>query len=204
MTVGYPTIPDGGVQNFTTDFRSGIALAAILHRFRPNRISWKNMDFSANNTAYRKNLQIVYSAAKLEGIADLMDIEDYLILPRPDAQCVITQLSEYYKKFGSEEPVGSPPAFEVVGTGAGATGAATKSKGVVTAMSCARCGEAVMNDEDYVEVGQDGQARLHKRCFNCYTCGKEIRNAKNAVFVGEGVYCDACGRKAFIAMTLKK
>eukprot|EP00475_Leptophrys_vorax_P037833 TRINITY_DN6578_c0_g1_i1.p1 TRINITY_DN6578_c0_g1~~TRINITY_DN6578_c0_g1_i1.p1 ORF type:complete len:603 (+),score=148.30 TRINITY_DN6578_c0_g1_i1:145-1809(+) len=217
MTAGYPSIPPGGVQNFHNDWKSGIALAAIIHRFNPKAISWREFDFTQSEAAYTKNLQIAIDAAKGEGIPELMDLQDYLISPRPDVQCVITQVSEYYQMFNAQEPIGKPPKFEVVASpsaGAAGGGGGTVSRksapmigggGGKNAMSCARCNEPVFDDEpDFVEIGgKDGEARLHKKCFNCYTCGKEFRNVKNAVFVDSSIYCDACGRKAFIALTLR-
>ena len=85
-TTGYRDVDPPGVQNFTTSFKNGLALCALLHRHQPQLLDYDSL--SKDNA--QQNLELAFSVAeKTFGIPRLLDVED-LLVDKPDERSVMT------------------------------------------------------------------------------------------------------------------
>ncbi|XP_065199160.1 microtubule-actin cross-linking factor 1-like isoform X3 [Sycon ciliatum] len=97
VTEGYDGVQ---VTNFTTSWKSGLALNAIINRYRPDLIDYDSLDQS--NQA--GNLENAFEVAEKEiGVPKLLDVED-LLMAVPDERSVLTYISFYIKAFPDEIP----------------------------------------------------------------------------------------------------
>eukprot|EP00475_Leptophrys_vorax_P029995 TRINITY_DN4453_c0_g1_i1.p1 TRINITY_DN4453_c0_g1~~TRINITY_DN4453_c0_g1_i1.p1 ORF type:complete len:289 (-),score=33.53 TRINITY_DN4453_c0_g1_i1:61-927(-) len=69
----------------------------------------------------------------------------------------------------------------------------------VEVVVCPKCSNPILPGDHVEKVFGH---TFHKACFCCYGCGKKFRSPKSVVPVNGSLYCDQCGRKAFISMTL--
>ncbi|NWZ14155.1 SMTL1 protein, partial [Agelaius phoeniceus] len=117
-TRGYPNVD---VQNFSGSWGSGLAFCALLHSFFPDAF-----DFAAlEPNARRDNFALAFATAECvsaapaprsrrpppagagdrcvpsrrerAGCAPLLEVEDMVRLPVPDAKCVYTYVQELYR-----------------------------------------------------------------------------------------------------------
>uniref|UniRef100_A0A8C3MZP3 Uncharacterized protein n=1 Tax=Geospiza parvula TaxID=87175 RepID=A0A8C3MZP3_GEOPR len=90
-TRGYPNVD---VQNFSGSWGSGLAFCALLHSFFPDAF-----DFAAlEPNARRDNSALAFATAEERaGCAPLLEVEDMVRLPVPDAKCVYTYVQELYR-----------------------------------------------------------------------------------------------------------
>ena len=96
-TDGYNNV---AVENFTTSWKDGLALCAIIHAHRPDLIPIGSFDGSSDA---RTNLQLAFDVAeKYLGIPPLVDIEDFVDEPRPDERSVITYIAQFYHCFSGD------------------------------------------------------------------------------------------------------
>merc|ERR1711974_282204 len=99
-TAGYREVDPPGIKNFTTSWKDGMALCALIHRHRPDLIPYDSLS-GANP---RDNLELAFSVAEKElDIPRLLEIEDLTDVPKPDERAVMTYISEFFHKFGSYE-----------------------------------------------------------------------------------------------------
>ncbi|XP_033114344.1 F-actin-monooxygenase MICAL2-like, partial [Anneissia japonica] len=90
------------VLNLTTSFKSGLALCAIIHRFRPQLINFESL--SEKNIA--KNNQLAFDVAEQElGISPIMTGEEMATSKEPDRLSMVAYLSQFYDTFKDEVPV---------------------------------------------------------------------------------------------------
>ncbi|NXE67793.1 SMTL1 protein, partial [Calcarius ornatus] len=82
------------VQNFSGSWGSGLAFCALLHSFFPDAF-----DFAAlEPEARRENFALAFATAEERaGCAPLLEVEDMVRLPVPDAKCVYTYVQELYR-----------------------------------------------------------------------------------------------------------
>ncbi|XP_014113352.1 PREDICTED: smoothelin-like protein 1 [Pseudopodoces humilis] len=82
------------VQNFSGSWGSGLAFCALLHSFFPDAF-----DFAAlEPNARRENFALAFATAEERaGCAPLLEVEDMVRLPVPDAKCVYTYVQELYR-----------------------------------------------------------------------------------------------------------
>lgn len=97
-TKNYREVDPPGVNNFTRDWKTGLAFCALIHRHRPELIDYDSLD-RANDT---ENLELAFSVAEGLGIPRLLDVED-LQEEKPDERSVMTYVSEYFHCFASSE-----------------------------------------------------------------------------------------------------
>uniref|UniRef100_A0A183IVK4 Spectrin beta chain, non-erythrocytic 2 n=1 Tax=Soboliphyme baturini TaxID=241478 RepID=A0A183IVK4_9BILA len=91
-TAGYPNI---NIRNFMTSWRDGLAFNALIHKHRPDLISFDKLQKS--NALY--NLENAFSVAEQHlGITRLLDPEDVNV-EMPDEKSIITYLVSYYHYF---------------------------------------------------------------------------------------------------------
>lgn len=89
VTSGYPGV---AVKNFTTSWRDGLALNAILHRYKPELIDWREVQQLDN----RPRLENAFQKAEAEyGVTRLLDPED-VDVANPDEKSMITYISLLY------------------------------------------------------------------------------------------------------------
>lgn len=82
------------IVNFTDSWNDGLALAAILAKYEPDRI-----DFDAVKTlTSTKRIAQVLTLAESIGIPRLIDVDD-LAVPKPDEKSVIAYVSIWFNKF---------------------------------------------------------------------------------------------------------
>ncbi|XP_076811429.1 protein-methionine sulfoxide oxidase mical3b-like isoform X1 [Clavelina lepadiformis] len=89
------------VINMTTSWKNGLALCAIIHHFRPDLISWENLDA----TNVQGNNQLAFDIAeKRLGILPVLtgkDMEAEIV----DKLVMVTYVSQFYEVFKHESPV---------------------------------------------------------------------------------------------------
>ncbi|CEO96158.1 unnamed protein product (mitochondrion) [Plasmodiophora brassicae] len=89
------------LQNFSSDWKSGLAFCALIHRHRPDLLSYD--DALASNDA-AANLELAFSVAEKHlDIPRLLDVDDIVAVPRPDERSVMTYVAEFFHRFASEE-----------------------------------------------------------------------------------------------------
>lgn len=92
-TAGYNGV---NVENFTTSWKDGLALAALIHAHRPDLIPFDSL----TSADPRANLKLAFDVAEKEfGIPPLIDIEDIVDVPKPDERSVMTYISQFYHYF---------------------------------------------------------------------------------------------------------
>ena len=92
-TAGYNNV---AVENFTTSWKDGLALCALIHAHRPDLIPFETLDGSDART----NLQLAFDVAEKDlGIPPLIDIEDIVDVPKPDERSVMTYIAQFYHYF---------------------------------------------------------------------------------------------------------
>lgn len=88
------------LDNFSTSWSNGLAFCALLHHFRPEAFDYHSL--RAENR--RKNFQLAFEKAdELAGIAPLLDVEDMVMMRRPDWKCVFTYVQSIYRRFKDED-----------------------------------------------------------------------------------------------------
>lgn len=91
-TAGYPNV---NVRNFTSSFRDGLALNAIIHRHRPDLLEFAKLSKTQPNV----NLEQAFRTADDRlGIARLLEPED-VNTDNPDERSIITYVATYYHYF---------------------------------------------------------------------------------------------------------
>ncbi|NXX40610.1 SMTL1 protein, partial [Tricholaema leucomelas] len=82
------------VQNFAGSWGSGLAFCALIHSFFPDAFDYDALDPSAR----QHNFALAFATAEERaGCAPLLEVEDMVRLPVPDAKCVYTYLQELYR-----------------------------------------------------------------------------------------------------------
>ncbi|NXW08601.1 SMTL1 protein, partial [Fregetta grallaria] len=82
------------VQNFSGSWGSGLAFCALLHSFFPDAFDYGSLEPGAR----RHNFTLAFATAEERaGCAPLLEVEDMVRLPVPDAKCIYTYLQELYR-----------------------------------------------------------------------------------------------------------
>ncbi|XP_039222231.1 EH domain-binding protein 1-like protein 1 isoform X1 [Crotalus tigris] len=96
VTAGYRGVR---VTNFTTSWRNGLALCAILHHFHPDKINFKALD----PLDIKENNKLAFDGFATLGISRLMDPADMVFLTVPDRLIVMTYLCQIRAFFTGQE-----------------------------------------------------------------------------------------------------
>jgi hypothetical protein len=98
------------VRNFSKSWANGNAFAAILHRFRPGSIDYASCNpMSTDKASHLGTCRKALAGLGQAGVAILVDAED-VVGPlddpsfAPDEKAIVTQLSEIFSVFDSEQP----------------------------------------------------------------------------------------------------
>ena len=88
------------MQNFTSSFKDGLALCALIHRHRPDLLNYDALPKSDPHACTRTAFEI---ADQHLGIPQLLDVEDLCDRAKPDERSVMTYVAQYFHAFSSME-----------------------------------------------------------------------------------------------------
>ncbi|XP_041282983.1 F-actin-monooxygenase MICAL1 [Onychostruthus taczanowskii] len=98
-TAGYPGV---AVTNFSTSWTSGLALCALIHRFRPDLLDFDSVD---PQDAIQTHQMVLDVAEQELGIQPVLSSAEMATLTEPDCLDLITYLSHFYQIFGTSPEV---------------------------------------------------------------------------------------------------
>ncbi|KAK2581543.1 hypothetical protein KPH14_005196 [Odynerus spinipes] len=87
------------LDNFSTSWNNGLAFCALIHHFRPDAFDYHSL----RPENRRKNFELAFKTADEAGIAPLLDVEDMVVMRRPDWKCVFTYVQSFYRRFKDED-----------------------------------------------------------------------------------------------------
>ncbi|XP_053261193.1 F-actin-monooxygenase MICAL3 isoform X8 [Podarcis raffonei] len=100
QTDGYAGV---NVTDLTMSWKSGLALCAIIHRYRPDLIDFDSLD--EHNV--EKNNQLAFDVAEKEfGISPIMTGKDMASVGEPDKLSMVMYLTQFYEMFKDSLPSG--------------------------------------------------------------------------------------------------
>uniref|UniRef100_A0A5F8GZ80 F-actin monooxygenase n=2 Tax=Monodelphis domestica TaxID=13616 RepID=A0A5F8GZ80_MONDO len=98
QTDGYAGV---NVTDLTMSWKSGLALCAIIHRYRPDLIDFDSLD--EHNT--EKNNQLAFDIAEKElGISPIMTGKEMASVGEPDKLSMVMYLTQFYEMFKDSIP----------------------------------------------------------------------------------------------------
>merc|ERR1712000_234317 len=202
-TEGYKGV---SVTNFHYSWADGLAFCALIHAHRLELIPFDSLE-SKNK---EKNIELAFSTATKLGIPQLLDVEDMLIVSKPEPFSIMTYLSQFYHFFktGNAKASGlgtikmeptttqKRPATSSAAPARSTdvTSPPNKRVKVEERPKCVKCGKDLCGNTVEAPGGM-----YHAACFGCYKCGKKLDRCVN---VENKPYCDTCGRAALT--TVKK
>ncbi|XP_012587861.1 PREDICTED: protein-methionine sulfoxide oxidase MICAL3 isoform X1 [Condylura cristata] len=93
QTDGYAGV---NVTDLTMSWKSGLALCAIIHRYRPDLIDFDSLD----DQNVEKNNQLAFDIAEKElGISPIMTGKEMASVGQPDALSMVMYLTQFYEMF---------------------------------------------------------------------------------------------------------
>ncbi|XP_030147784.4 F-actin-monooxygenase MICAL1 isoform X4 [Taeniopygia guttata] len=98
-TAGYPGV---AVTNFSTSWTSGLALCALIHRFRPDLVDFDSVE---PQDALRTHQMLLDIAEQELGIQPVLSSAEMATMTEPDRLGLITYLSHFYQIFGTSPEV---------------------------------------------------------------------------------------------------
>nr|XP_021391683.1 F-actin-monooxygenase MICAL1 [Lonchura striata domestica] len=98
-TAGYPGV---AVTNFSTSWTSGLALCALIHRFRPDLVDFDSVE---PQDAIRTHQMLLDIAEQELGIQPVLSSVEMATMTEPDRLGLITYLSHFYQIFGTSPEV---------------------------------------------------------------------------------------------------
>ncbi|XP_077995228.1 cytospin-A-like [Glandiceps talaboti] len=91
-TQGYKGID---ITNFSSSWNDGLAFCALIHSYLPRKIPYNELTPQDK----RRNFKLAFEAGESVGIAPLLDVNDMVLMERPDWQSVMTYVTSIYKHF---------------------------------------------------------------------------------------------------------
>ncbi|XP_025405258.1 serine-rich adhesin for platelets-like isoform X2 [Sipha flava] len=93
------------ITNFSTSWSDGLAFCALIHHFYPEAFDFDKL--KPENR--RENFEIAFKVAEDEaGIAPLLDVEDMVVMRKPDWKCVFTYVQTFYRRFHNSPQAAKP------------------------------------------------------------------------------------------------
>uniref|UniRef100_A0A8C4RVG9 F-actin monooxygenase n=1 Tax=Erpetoichthys calabaricus TaxID=27687 RepID=A0A8C4RVG9_ERPCA len=100
-TEGYRNVD---VCNLTTSWKSGLALCAVIHHFRPDLIDFDSLDVEEST----KNIQLAFDIAEQEfGISPVITAKEVAAEGEPDKLGMVLYLSKFYELFKGTQLISS-------------------------------------------------------------------------------------------------
>uniref|UniRef100_A0A4W3ICD1 F-actin monooxygenase n=1 Tax=Callorhinchus milii TaxID=7868 RepID=A0A4W3ICD1_CALMI len=100
QTQGYKNV---NVVDLTSSWKSGLALSAIIHRYRPDLIEFDSLD----EKDVEKNNQMAFDLAEHEfGISPIMTGKDMASVEEPDKLSMVMYLTQFYEMLKDVTPEG--------------------------------------------------------------------------------------------------
>ncbi|XP_051952738.1 protein-methionine sulfoxide oxidase mical3a-like [Xyrauchen texanus] len=91
------------VSDLTTSWKSGLALCALIHRYRPDLIDFDSLD----ENDVQKNNQLAFDVAEKEfGISPIMTGKEMSVVVEPDKLSMVMYLSQFFEMFKDTVPPG--------------------------------------------------------------------------------------------------
>ncbi|XP_021933530.1 mucin-17-like isoform X3 [Zootermopsis nevadensis] len=88
------------IDNFSTSWSNGLAFCALIHHFLPDAFEYDSL----RPEERRKNFELAFRVAdEKAGIAPLLDVEDMVIMRKPDWKCVFTYVQSVYRRFKDQD-----------------------------------------------------------------------------------------------------
>ncbi|XP_013787538.1 smoothelin-like isoform X2 [Limulus polyphemus] len=84
------------IQNFSTSWSDGLAFCALIHHFYPEAFDFDSL--SPKNRRYNFDLGFRMAEEKAD-IAPLLDVDDMVLMKKPDWKCVFTYVQSFYRRF---------------------------------------------------------------------------------------------------------
>uniref|UniRef100_A0A663MDL6 Molecule interacting with CasL protein 1 n=1 Tax=Athene cunicularia TaxID=194338 RepID=A0A663MDL6_ATHCN len=198
-TAGYRGV---AVTDFTSSWTSGLALCALIHRFRPDLVDFDSVD---PQDPIQTHQMMLDTAEQELGIQPVLSSAEMATMAEPDRLGLITYLSQFYEAFKT-----SPEAEEVSKkplSPRGTRGAILflsklqKSRNMThkraqqhpgppargeSSDACYFCGRRV-----YILERASAEGRFfHRGCFQCWQCGATLRLGDYAFDEEDGhFYC---------------
>ncbi|XP_047678341.1 protein-methionine sulfoxide oxidase mical3a isoform X14 [Tachysurus fulvidraco] len=98
QTDGYRGV---SVSDLTMSWKSGLALCALIHRYRPDLIDFDSLD----EKDLEKNNQLAFDVAEKEfGISPIMTGKEMSVVVEPDKLSMVMYLSQFYEMFKDTVP----------------------------------------------------------------------------------------------------
>uniref|UniRef100_A0A671XKI3 F-actin monooxygenase n=1 Tax=Sparus aurata TaxID=8175 RepID=A0A671XKI3_SPAAU len=206
QTEGYRNVV---ITDLTTSWKSGIALCALIHRFKPQLIEFDSL----NEEDHAGNLQLAFDISEREfGIRSFTSVKELSDDQELDKTRMITYLSKFYELFRGTPlpPTGSRrvdennedyPSKEVrsnnnvlnhalprkrVPKVTHRNGGSVRRAFPPSGDKCHSCERRVYMVERVCTEG----LYFHRECFRCSTCGSTLRQGAHAFDSEEGkLYC---------------
>ncbi|XP_035209000.1 smoothelin-like [Stegodyphus dumicola] len=88
------------ITNFSTSWNDGMAFCALIHHFYPDAFEFESL----NPKNRRYNFDLAFRTAEEKAdIAPLLDVEDMVIMKKPDWKCVFTYVQSFYRKLHDKD-----------------------------------------------------------------------------------------------------
>ncbi|KAH3732870.1 hypothetical protein Pelo_16306 [Pelomyxa schiedti] len=189
------TAPYAGVdvQDFSSSWTSGLAIAALAHSLDPTAIDYYKIDRSDPVVLWKAALE----AFEKMGIGKLVTAED--IVKCPDSKCILLQLSEVLTGYQAGVKVTDPKRKTQAYDEMDREEAELRRKEreereylMAHPPECPGCHDGVMPGQQSIKAC--GQT-YHVLCLSCMKCKKRIGISK-FLDVGGEPFCDMCGKLA--------
>ncbi|XP_066907756.1 cytospin-A isoform X2 [Halyomorpha halys] len=84
------------IENFSTSWSNGLAFCALIHHFCPHAFDYDSLTPDKR----RYNFELAFRVAEEEAdIFPLLDVEDMVVMRKPDWKCVFTYVQSIYRRF---------------------------------------------------------------------------------------------------------
>uniref|UniRef100_A0A8D8R8B2 Smoothelin n=1 Tax=Cacopsylla melanoneura TaxID=428564 RepID=A0A8D8R8B2_9HEMI len=87
------------IDNFSTSWNDGMAFCALIHHFYPTAFEFDKLSPQHR----RHNFELAFRVAEEQAdLMPLLDVEDMVVMKRPDWKCVFTYVQTFYRRFHSD------------------------------------------------------------------------------------------------------
>uniref|UniRef100_A0A8C5GXR3 F-actin monooxygenase n=1 Tax=Gouania willdenowi TaxID=441366 RepID=A0A8C5GXR3_GOUWI len=213
QTEGYRNV---SITDLTSSWKSGTALCALIHRFKPLLIDFESL----NEEDHIANLQLAFDIGEREfGIQSFTSAKELSADEEPDKSKMVTYLSKFYELFrGTPLPASGTLLFTLSYNGSLVRDASEPKENKVRSMASQLLAKFENKPTNlFFPVFQAGSTRrtfshsgdkchscekrvymvervcaeglyFHRECFRCSTCGCALRQGAHAFHSEKGVF----------------